>query len=55
LLAIDWGLILLVFLFAYRFLPNTKTYWRYIWLGAVIATVLYQTGRDLIVLYLEQV
>jgi len=53
LLAIDWGLILLVFLFAYRFLPNTRTYWRYIWPGAVIATVLYQVSRDLFILYLE--
>jgi membrane protein len=55
LLAIDWGLILLVFLFAYRFLPNTKTYWRYIWPGAVIATVLYELGRNLFIWYLEDI
>ncbi len=55
LLAIDWGLILLVFLLAYRFLPNTKTYWRYIWPGAVIATVLYELGRELFIWYLEDI
>ncbi len=53
LLAIDWGLILLVFLLAYRFLPNTKTHWRFVWLGAVVATVLYEMGRYLFVWYLE--
>ena len=53
LLAIDWGLILLVFLLAYRFIPNTKTYWRYIWLGAVVATVLYQSGLQLFIWYLS--
>jgi len=55
LLAIDWGLILLVFLLAYRFLPNTKTYWRYIWPGAVIATVLYELGRELFIWYLQNI
>jgi len=49
---IDWGLILLVFLLAYRFVQNTKTYWRYIWLGAVIATALYQAGLELFIWYL---
>ena len=49
---IDWGLILLVFLLAYRFIPNTKIYWRYIWLGAVVATILYQSGLELFIWYL---
>ena len=43
---------LLVFLVAYRFVPNTKTYWRYVWLGAVVATVLYQLGRHIFIWYL---
>ena len=53
LLTIDWGLMLLVFLVAYRFVPNTKTYWRYVWLGAVVATVLYLSGRHIFIWYLE--
>ena len=52
LLTLDWGLILLVFLVAYRFVPNTKTYWKYIWLGAIVATVLYQLGRHIFIWYL---
>ena len=52
LLAVDWGLMLLVFLVAYRYVPNTKTYWRYVWLGAVVATVLYQLGRHIFIWYL---
>ena len=52
LLTVDWGLMLLVFLVAYRFVPNTKTYWRYVWLGAVVATVLYQLGRHIFIWYL---
>lgn len=45
---IDWGLVLLVFMLAYRFVPNTKTYWRYVWLGAAAATVMYQASLDLL-------
>ena len=50
---IDWGLVLLVFLLAYRFVPNTKTYWRYVWLGAAAATVMYQASLELFIWYLE--
>lgn len=50
--AIDWGLVLLVFLLAYRFVPNTKTYWRYVWLGAAVATVMYQVTLELFIWYL---
>ena len=53
LMTTDWGLMLLVFLVAYRFVPNTKTYWRYVWLGGVVATVLYLLGRHLFIWYLE--
>ena len=50
---IDWGLVLLVFMLAYRFVPNTKTYWRYVWLGAAAATVMYQASLELFIWYLE--
>ena len=52
LLTLDWGLILLVFLVAYRFVPNTKTYWKYVWLGAIVATLMYQLGRYIFIWYL---
>jgi len=52
LLAVDWGMIFLVFLVAYRFVPNTKTHWRYVWLGAVVAAVLFLSGRYIFIWYL---
>jgi membrane protein len=46
-------LITAVFLLLYKFVPNTKTYWRYIWPGALLAAVLFEIARTLFVLYLE--
>ncbi len=43
----------LIFAIIYKFLPNTKTYWRYIWLGAVIAAVLFEAGKHLFIWYLD--
>jgi len=37
----------------YKFLPYTKTYWRYIWLGSVLATLLFEIGKGLFLWYLE--
>ena len=42
-----------IFLAIYKYIPNTKTYWRYIWLGAMIAAVLFEVGKNLFLWYLE--
>ena len=42
-----------IFLVIYKYIPNTKTYWRYVWLGAGIAAVLFETGKNLFLWYLE--
>ena len=42
----------LIFALIYKFLPNTKTYWQYIWLGAVIAACLFEVGKHLFIWYL---
>lgn len=42
-----------IFAIIYKFLPNTKTYWRYLWLGAVIAAVLFEAGKHLFIWYLD--
>lgn len=47
-------LILVIFLLVYKFMPNTKTYWRYIWPGAVIAAVLFEAAKNLFILYLDR-
>ena len=42
-----------VFAIIYKILPNTKTQWKYIWLGAVIAGVLFEGGKNLFLWYLD--
>ena len=42
-----------IFAVVYKMLPNTKTYWRYIWLGAVVAAVLFEGGKNLFLWYIE--
>ncbi|HEX9896829.1 MAG TPA: YihY/virulence factor BrkB family protein [Dehalococcoidales bacterium] len=46
-------LILGVFLLLYKLIPYTKTYWRYIWPGALLAAILFEIARTLFVFYLE--
>mgnify|MGYP001599164108 CR=1 FL=1 len=45
-------LILAVFLFLYKIIPNTKTYWRHIWPGALLAAVLFEIARTLFILFI---
>jgi membrane protein len=47
-------LILTVFLLLYKFIPNTRTYWRNVWPGALITAVLFEIARTLFVFYLER-
>ena len=42
-----------IFLAIYKYIPNTKTYWRDIWLGAAIAAVLFEVGKNIFLWYLE--
>ncbi len=44
---------LTIFLLIYKFTPNTLTYWRYIWPGAVLAAVLFEVFKSAFVLYLD--
>ena len=46
-------LVVMVFLMLYKFVPNTKTYWRYIWLGALTAGVLFEITKNLFIWYLD--
>lgn len=45
---------LAIVLILYKFIPNTKTFWRYVWPGALLAAVLFEIGKALFVLYLER-
>ncbi len=42
-----------IFLFIYKFLPNTKTFWRYVWPGALLAAILFEIAKGLFVFYLS--
>ena len=47
-------LMLMIFLLIYKFMPNTKTYWRYIWPGAVVGAFLFEICKNLFIVYLNQ-
>jgi membrane protein len=51
---LSWVLSFGIFLLIYRFVPNRKTYWRHVWLGAVVAATLFEVGKGLFVWYLGQ-
>lgn len=44
---------LAIFLLIYKFAPYTRTYWRYIWPGALTAALLFDVGKSVFVWYLE--
>lgn len=44
-------LTLAIFLLIYRYMPNTKTYWRYIWPGAIVGTLLFETAKNVFIIY----
>jgi membrane protein len=46
-------LLLAVFLILYKLIPNTKTHWRYVWPGALLAAILFEGARMLFIYYLE--
>ena len=42
-----------IFIAIYKVLPNTRTHWRYIWLGALVAGILFEGGKYLFLWYLD--
>ena len=42
-----------IFLTIYKFVPNTRTLWRNVWPGALLAAVLFEIAKSLFVLYLN--
>ena len=46
-------LILAVFLLLYKLIPNTSTYWRDIWPGALLAAILFEIARTLFIFYIN--
>ena len=52
---VPWGINIFIFLMIYRFAPNCKVYWRYIWPGALVAAVLLEVSKGLFLWYLDNV
>lgn len=44
---------LTIFLLVYKFIPDVKTHWRHIWIGAIVAAVLFEISKNLFVWYLN--
>ncbi len=44
---------LTIFLLLYKLTPNTHTYWRYVWPGALLASVLFEISKSIFVFYLD--
>jgi membrane protein len=49
-----FGMITVLFAMIYRFLPDVKIAWKYVWLGAFVTAVLFSAGKVLIGFYLGQ-
>jgi membrane protein len=41
-----------LFLLIFKYLPNTRTYWRWIWPGALITAVFFQVGAFIFIFYI---
>jgi len=44
---------MVIFLLLYYFAPNCKTYWRYVWPGALIAAILFEVAKGIFIWYLD--
>ena len=44
---------LTIFLLIYKFAPHTRTQWRFVWPGAMLAAILFEVGKSIFVFYLE--
>ena len=52
---VPWAITLAVFLLLYHFVLNCKTYCRYVWTGAVVATILFEASKGIFMWYLVNV
>ncbi|MDA0770993.1 MAG: YihY/virulence factor BrkB family protein [Chloroflexi bacterium] len=49
----SFALMLTIFLLLYKYLPNTKTYWRYVWPGALVGALLFELAKNAFIFYLN--
>lgn len=44
---------LVIFLMIYKYAPCTRTHWRYVWPGALLAAVMFEAAKTVFALYLD--
>ena len=49
----SWGVSAVGFLLIYRYLPNCEVRWQYVWAGTLVASVLFEIGKELFTIYLH--
>jgi membrane protein len=51
---VSFAVVTLVFASVFKFLPDVKVPWRYVWLGAMFTSVMFSLGKYLIGLYISK-
>lgn len=51
-LLFDFSVIVLLFAFIFRYLPDAKIVWRDVWVGSALTSVLFVLGKFILALYL---
>ena len=49
----SFGLTVVIFLLIYKLMPNTKTYWKYVWPGAIVGAVLFEVAKNVFLVYVD--
>ena len=52
--ATSFSLTLATFLLIYKAMPNTRTHWRHVWPGALLAAVMFEAGKAAFLTYLDR-
>jgi membrane protein len=47
-------LVFVIFILVYKFIPGTKTYWSYVWPGAIFSTVAFEVVRTFLAFYFSR-
>ena len=49
----SWIVTVVGFLLLYKYVPNCKVKWHYVWLGTIVASALFELGKELFTVYLH--
>ena len=51
---LEFMLVFFIFILVYKTMPGTKTYWRYVWPGALFSTAAFELARTFLGVYLSR-